>query len=221
MVSDNAYNSQYLSAAQLLLEASSGNPSGIPSHYLNNLDHTFVNGDISLVPAISRFIKYQELAPEEVIEVIEELRKVSPDEYPSLKDIESVDVGRYFEEEHNDDNFSFVEDNLGTAEKTERVLSSCIESVFGSPVKDIRDLKGKFPSEENDFLLKEDGTFSGTFTAEGFKFRFEIAPTKEGWLCTYRLGEESLESLPERVEDLKKGNKHKQTTKSVRTRGWS
>lgn len=217
MVSDNAYHAKCVPSALLLLEASNGDPSAIPEHYLNSFEHTFADGDISLVPKISSFDNFQALEYEEVVEVLEDLSKISPETIPNPDDILRINLLRYFDE-HEPETQNFAEDNLSLSYKVERCLSSCIESVLGGKVENIRDCKGKYPSEENNFLCKGDGTFSGTFSCGELTFLFEIAPTREGWICTYRLGEKSLDSTPQSVE--KRAPERRVKSRKVRSVGW-
>ena len=114
--------------------------------------------------------------------------------------------------------FDFVEDNLSTAERVEKVLIKVISSVFGDKVSTIRSEKGYFANPKNNFLQEDDGTFAGTFMYDGNKFMFEVAPSEDGWICTYRLHWKSLDDLPPvHDEDNKDKNDY---TRRVRHRGW-
>jgi hypothetical protein len=208
--------------AHLLIEACGGNAAAIPQHYLDNFYHDFTDGDISLVPALSKLDNEVDLSPEELDETLEALQKVNPNHWPAVDVIENIDPYKLLNLSGEFENLSenFVEDNLGTAEKVERVLKGVIESVFGGTINSIRDPKGKYPSSSNDFLQEDDGTFSGTFQHEGHRFRFEIAPTEQGWICTYRMEESSLDKIPQIVKDAKRDNKEYTKAKSVRNQGW-
>jgi len=222
MQSDSAYFAQCNPMAHLLLEACGGNAAAIPQHYLDNFHHDFADGDISLVPALSKLDGAVDLSLEELDETLESLQKVDPNHWPAVDVIENIDPYKLlnYSEEFENLSENFVEDNLGTAEKVERVLKGVIESVFGDTVNSIRDPKGKYPSSSNDFLQAEDGTFMGTFQHEGHQFHFEIAPTEQGWICTYRMGEASLDKIPQIVKDAKRDNKESTKVKSVRSQGW-
>lgn len=198
MQSDSAYLAQCPKMVSLLLEASDGKAYAIPQHYLDNFHHLFVDGDISLVPAISKFDCGEFLEDFQVEEVIESLTKVNPTHWPDYDSIESVNLDlMYCDNDGTEDAllFSYVEDNLGTSEKVQRVLKAVIESVFKSEVVSIRDRAGNFPSPKNNFLQEKDGTFSGIFKHENFSFYFEIVPTESGWICTYRTTEGTLDSV--------------------------
>jgi hypothetical protein len=222
MQSDSAYFAQCNPMAHLLIEVCGGNAAAIPQHYLDNFHHDFADGDISLVPALSKLDDEVDLSPEELDETLEALQKVNPNHWPAVDVIENIDPHRLLNLSGEFENLSenFVEDNLGTAEKVERVLKGVIESVFGGTVNSIRDPKGEYPSSSNDFLQEDDGTFSGTFQHEGHHFRFEIAPTEQGWICTYRMEESSLDKIPQIVKDAKRDNKESTKVKSVRSQGW-
>ena len=208
--------------AHLLLEACGRDASAIPQHYLNNFYHDFADGDVSLVPKLSKLDDSIDLSFEELEETLEALQKVNPSHWPAAKDIEKIDPYKLLDYPEEFENLSdnFVEDNLGTSEKVERVLKGVIESVFGDTVNSIRDLKGRYPSSSNNFLQEEDGTFTGNFQHESHSFRFEIAPTEQGWICTYRMEESSLDNIPQIVKDAKRDDKQNTKTKSVRSKGW-
>ncbi len=222
MQSDLSYFAHCSSMAHLLLEACGGNASRIPQDYLDNFAHEFADGDVSLVSALSRVNGVGDLSPEEVDETLEILQKVNPNHWPSTESIESIFPEKLWDSASDPQSLSdnFVEDNLGTAEKVERVLTSVIESVFGDSVNSIRDAKGKYPSSSNDFLQVDDGTFTGTFQHDTHRFNFEIAPTEQGWICTYRLDEPSLDAIPQIVKDVKRDDKKNTDMKKIRSQGW-
>lgn len=218
-MADAAYQSKYLSMARLLWSASQGVPQNIPMDYCEYLHHEYSDGDISMAPLISKLDDFQFLDDIEIDEAFELLGKVHPNDWPNIEDIEGVSVEellRIYDEDAS--NFDFVEDNLGTAEKTEKVLTEVISSVFGDRVSNIRSEKGYFPNPKNNFLQEDDGTFAGTFTYDGNKFFFEIAPAEDGWLCTYRMHSDSLDNLPPFHDD--DNNKVTNYNRKVRNRGW-
>lgn len=218
MQSDSAYLAQYPAMMNLLLEASGGDFARIPSNYLENFNHEYSDGDISFLPAVSKLKNTDFAESWQTEEAIEFLSKVNPQEWPNPEDVESIDYEKLFQSEQRD--WDFVEDNLGTSEKVEKVLKAVLESVFGKGVSSIRDHSGSFPSPRNNFLQEEDGTFSGTFKYYKHEFVFEIAPTEKGWLCTYRLGEKSLDELEEPAFKGKEDQKKQMNPKTVRTRSW-
>jgi hypothetical protein len=218
---DFSYTQYYNQVAQLLLQGSEGNFSSLPEHYIDSLEHVFSDGDISLVSAIFQSDGLSELTPEQVDEVLEILHKVNPSEYPDSEAILQFNAGDLLSPEWQEEQeFDYVEDNLGTAEKTEKVLKAAIESIFRDSIHSIRDQKGKFPSVDNNFLQQGDGTFAGVFSHGNFKFAFEVTPTEKGWVCTYRMDESSLDSLPKRLVDAAKTDTSKKVTRPVRSRGW-
>jgi hypothetical protein len=120
--------------------------------------------------------------------------------------------------DENASEFDFVEDNLSTAEKVEKVLIEVISSVFGDRVSTVRSEKGYYANPKNNFLQEDDGTFAGTFEYDGNKFLFEVAPAENGWLCTYRMHWDSIDKLP----PINQSDDETQTdyTRHVRHRGW-
>ena len=203
----------------MLWNASEGCPENIPESYCEHLNHKYVDGDISLVSLLSKFDYTEDLEDFEVEEAIEMLGKVDPEDWPNIEDIKGVSIEellRVYDEDASV--FEFVEDNLGTSEKVEKVLIEVISSVFGDRVSSIRSEKGYFGNPKNKFLQAEDGTFAGTFMYDGNKFLFEIAPAEDGWICTYRMHWDSVDKLPPVVQaDDKKETDY---TRHVRNRGW-
>jgi hypothetical protein len=209
--------------ARLLWQASEGDPCRIPSNYAEHLNHTYADGSISLVSLLPKLEEFSELEDFEVEEAIEMLGKVSPEDWPYIEDIEGVSVEellRVYDTDATDpEGFNFVEDNLSTAEKVEKVLIEVISSVFGDKVSTIRSEKGYFANPKNNFLQEDDGTFAGTFMFDGNKFLFEVAPAEDGWICTYRMHWDAVDKLPPyHDEDNPDKNDY---TRRVRHRGWS
>lgn len=218
-MADAAYTAKYLGIARMLWQASQGDPSSIPADYCEHLNHTYVDGSISLVPLLNRFDYSESVEDFELEEAIELLGKVSPEDWPNVEDIEGVSVEellRIYDEDASE--FDFVEDNLGTAEKVEKVLIEAISSVFGDKVSTIRSEKGYFANPKNNFLQDDDGTFAGTFTYDGNKYLFEVYPQEDGWSVTYRLHWKDVEKLPPLLdEDTTNVNDY---TRRIRNRGW-
>lgn len=216
---DLAFSAKYLGIARLLWQASEGDPSKIPSNYTEHLNHTYADGDISLSSLLNKFDYVEGLEDYEIEEAIELLGKVSPNDWPNIEDIEGVSVEellKVYDEDATE--YDYVEDNLSTAEKVERVLIEVISSVFGDRVSNIRSEKGYFANPKNNFLQAEDGTFEGTFNYGDNKFIFEVAPTETGWLCTYRLHWDSVDKLPPKHDEDDKDKTD--YTRRIRHRGW-
>jgi hypothetical protein len=215
---DSAYTAKFLGIARMLWEASEGNPSDIPEDYCEHLKHEYIDGDISLVSLLNKFDYTEGLEDFEIEEAIEALGKVSPEDWPAVEDVQGVSVEELLKVYDEDaSSVDYVEDNLSTAEKVEKVLIEVISSVFGDKVSTIRSEKGYFANPKNNFLQEDDGTFAGTFEYDGNKFMFEVAPSESGWLCTYRLHWDSLDKLPPKTDDPEK---EKDYTRKVRNRGW-
>jgi hypothetical protein len=206
----------------MLWQASEGDPSRIPLDYAEHLNHSFVDGDISLGSLLPLVEDYSEMEDEEIEEAIEMLGKVNPSDWPDLEHIESVSLSdflRVYDEAPEDtEDYDFVEDNLSAAEKVEKCLIEVISSVFGDKVSTIRSEKGYFANPKNNFLQEDDGTFAGTFMYDGNKYLFEVAPVEDGWLCTYRMHWDALNALPPKHdEDREEVSDY---TRRVRHRGW-
>ena len=215
---DSAYQAKYLQIARLLWDCSEGIPQDIPADYCEHLKHEYIDGDISLVSLLPKFDYVEELEDFEWDEAVEMLGKVNPGDWPNFEDIQSIsleEVLRVYEEDASE--FNFVEDNLSTAEETEKVLIEAISSVFGDRVSTIRSEKGYYASPKNNFLQEDDGTFAGTFEYDGNKYIFEVAPTEDGWLCTYRMHWDAIKDLPPKTD---KKEEEKDYTRKIRNRGW-
>jgi len=216
---DSAYTAKYLGISRMLWEASKGDPLSIPADYCEHLRHEYVDGDISLVSLLNKFDYTEGLEDFEIEEAIEMLGKVRPEDWPNVEDIEGVSVEDLLHVyDENASEFDFVEDNLSTAEKVEKVLIEVISSVFGDRVSTVRSEKGYYANPKNNFLQEDDGTFAGTFEYDGNKFLFEVAPAENGWLCTYRMHWDSIDKLP----PINQSDDETQTdyTRHVRHRGW-
>jgi hypothetical protein len=220
-MADAAYQARFLSVARMLWQSSEGNPAQIPDDYAAHLNHTYADGDCSLAHLLPLADNYSELEDFEVDEAIEILGKVTPGDWPDVGDIEGISLEellRVYDEDATDpEGFNFVEDNLGTAEKVEKVLVEVISSVFGAKVSTIRSEKGYFANPKNNFLQEDDGTFAGTFEYDGKRFIFEVAPSENGWICTYRLHWDSLKDLPPKTSEKEENKDH---TRRVRHRSW-
>ena len=217
---DKAFQVKYISMARLLWEASEGCPERIPSDYAGYLSHTYVDGDVSMGNLLPKVEDYSELEDFEIEEAIELLGKVNPDDWPLLEDIEGVSLSDFLQafDDEGEGEYDFVEDNLSTAEKVEKVLVEVISSVFGDRVSTIRSEKGFYANPKNNFLQNDDGTFEGTFMYDGHKFMFEVYPDEQGWGVTYRLHWNSVDKLPPyHDEDDPEKNDY---TRRVRHRGW-
>jgi hypothetical protein len=183
------------------------------------LNHEYIDGDISFASLLSRLDYTEGLESWEIEEAIEMLGKVNPEDWPDLEDIESVSAeDLLIDNPEVKEDYDFVEDNLSTAEKVEKVLIETISSVFGDKVTEIRSEKGYFPNPKNKFLQEDDGTFAGTFKYDDKKYLFEIFPDEQGWTVTYRMHWADVDKLPK----LSDSDNEKSTdyTRQVRNRGW-
>jgi hypothetical protein len=217
-VDDKAFQAKFLPMALLLLGASEGCPENIPGHYAGHLSHTYVDGDLSMGGLLHKVEEFSEMGEEEIEEAIEMLGKVNPNDWPNFEDIQSIsleEVLRIYDEDAPE--FDFVEDNLSTAEKTEKALIEAISSVFGDRVSTIRSEKGYYASPKNNFLQEDDGTFAGTFEYEGHKYIFEVYPDENGWAVTYRMHWNTFKDLPPKTHKTEEEKDH---TRRVRHRSW-
>lgn len=199
-----------------IVESVGGECSDIPERYLNFFEHTFEDGDVSAIPLLGLTRNLELLDKEEKELYIDLVTKINESEWPDFDSIEEIDADRMISPEEG---WDFVEDNLGTSEKVQKALKGVIESVIGGGISSIRSKDGKFPSAKNNFLLEKDGTFAGTFKVGDHTLEFEVAPTENGWLCTYRVSEKSLDKLEEPANKTRR-SKTGFNRRRVRNRGW-
>jgi hypothetical protein len=220
MTEDDAFLHNYATTCHLLLDASGGEFVRIPENYASFLAHDYSDGSISALPAIHTVTGTDLLSDGEINTLLSQLAKVNPEEWPELSDIANIDANSLLSTETNTTQYNFVEDNLSTAAKVDSVLTQVLEETFKAKVHSIRDNKGSYPSPSNNFLQQSDGTFAGTFTHDTFKFYFEIAPTESEWICTYRLSERSLDTIPKKTKNTERDGKVKMEHRKIRSRGW-
>jgi hypothetical protein len=215
MTLDAAYQAKYLQIARMLWDAAEGNPGGIPDSYAAHLEHRYSDGDVSMVSLINRFDNVEDLEDYELDEALEMLGKVSPDDWPFLTDIVSVDAAALLQiyDEGTTENFA----EPAPEESIEQVLTHAIESVFGDKVQKVRAKGGKFFNKDNQYGQREDASFEGEFQFDGTKFDFEIVPDEQGWSVQYRMTAESFDSLPPIPRE--EADKHDGDRK-VRNRRW-
>ena len=185
----------------MLWSASEGKPGNIPSHYLAHLDHTYVDGSISLVRLLDKFDCSEYLEDYELEEAIELLGRVTPGDWPDPDDIARIsptELLKIYDSGDGREEFAFGETEVPdtTSEKAEKVLRHAIESVFGDKVMKVRSSSGKYPDEENQFLQQENGSFAGTFEYDGKKFDFVLEPDEAGWTLQYRMPASVFDALP-------------------------
>jgi len=199
----------------MLWNASEGNPSGIPSSYLRHLDHTWDDGDISLAGCLDRFDCSEEITDLDIEEAIELLGKVNPEDWPDVENIKTINIDELLFREDEGETEDYNESEHELSEKVEKVLTHCIESVFGEKVTKVRTANGKYFTKDAQYGQDGEGSFKGSFEFNGSKFSFQIYPDESGWSVSYRLNPESLDSLPpippedgkQEVEERKTRNK--------------
>ena len=136
--------------------------------YLETLRHEYSDGRVSMLELIDRVDLGPDATYEDYCEVVDSLMKVDSTQWPDAASVVSVSTDRLLHELDSSEDFSefdtedFAEGDMGT--KMEQFLKKVIGTVYLDGVGRVTDSKGKPPSEENNFLLSEDGTeFSGMF----------------------------------------------------------
>ncbi len=165
---DAAFSEGARRVADLLWENTSGDLAAVPSSYLETLRHEFADGRVSMMELIDRVDLGPGATYEDYCEVVDALMAVDPEQWPDPSSVEVVSSDRLLYELDSPADFSefdtedFAEGDIGT--KMESFLRKVIGTVYLDGVGKITDNNGKPPSEDNNFLLSEDGKeFSGMF----------------------------------------------------------
>jgi len=145
-----------------------GDLSSIPPSYLETLRHEYADGKVSMLELIDRVDLGPDCTYEDYCEVVDALMAVDAEQWPDPASVASVSTDRLLYELDTTEDFSefdtedFAEGDMGT--KMESFLRKVIGTVYKDGVGKITDNKGREPSEENNFLLSDDGKeFSGVF----------------------------------------------------------
>jgi hypothetical protein len=207
---DSQYQVQALRAVQTLLQGSGGVFARIPESYAKHLSHDYSDGSVSLLSKINTFEFSPDLEDWQIGEALESLSKSDPADWPSLDDIQSIDLDHVY---HGDrgtprfddfDNFAEVSD-MEYGNKVSLMFKSAIESVFGQEVDHVGTSKGEPPSKNNQYC-KDGDCFRGTFEHDGKKFTFELVRDEnDEWHLAYKLDKASRDKLfKPAAEDKKK-----------------
>ena len=207
-MADTAYQAKYLSVSRILWDASKGVPENIPSDYCEYLNHEYRDGDVSFASLIRKLDYTEGLEEWEIEEAIELLGKVNPDDWPLLEDVESVSVQDLLNEDSEvEENPEFVEDNLSTSEKVEKVLIDTISSVFGAEVSEVRSEKGFYPTLKIISFKRMMEPLQVLFLMKGKSFCLRFFQTSKGGQshteCTGRILKTFPNSLTKMMRKLK------------------
>lgn len=190
-VSDQNQESSARRVAEMLWEVSKGDLSQIPSSYLEPLGFEYSDGTVSLLDQLNK-VEFSESATyEEFSEVVSQLVRAEPQDWPYSESIVSIQVDKLLYEiepepfEFSEFDWEFA-DSGDTSKKVELFLKKVISSVYRDGVSSVTDKDGNPPNEKNRYLLSEDGkNFSGIFydkeAVNGTKkFPFEIVEKSNG-----------------------------------------
>ena len=188
---DQSYATTASRVAETLWEACNGDISTIPTYYLDQLAYQYSDGRESLLPALDRITNDgEQITFEEFSEAVSVLIEGSASYGPD--DVTEVPIGKLLGDNTQDysefsfDLVDFAEGGMGP--KVGKFLAKVISSIYTDGVTRVTDRKGNPPSEENNFLLNEDGTeFSGLFfDAVGKKkFPFKLSDNNGKWSLQY------------------------------------
>jgi hypothetical protein len=196
-------------AVQTLLQGSGGSFSRIPESYAQHLFHEYSDGSVSLLSKINTFEFSPELEDWQISESLEDLMKVSPNDWPPLEDIAAISLDAVYNGDYEPSlnyselDFSEVSD-MEYGNKVARMFKSAIESVFGQEVDSVGDKSGQTPHKGNKYCRDEEG-FKGTFEHDNKKFEFELCKDDAGdWNLAYKLSKASRDKLFKPSADTKK-----------------
>jgi len=165
---DRFYSESARRVADLIWENTGGDLSAVPPSYLESLRHEYSDGRVSMMEVIDRVDLGPEATYEDYCEVVDALLAVDSSKWPDPASVVSVSTDRLQYELEPSADFSefdaedFAEGDMGP--KMESFLRKVIGTVYLDGVGKITDSKGKPPSEDNNFLLSDDGKeFSGVF----------------------------------------------------------
>ncbi len=189
---DQNYAATATRVADTLWEACKGDISTIPQHYLDQLAYEYSDGRESLLPALDRITNDGErVTYEEFSEAVSAL--IQGSEYYGPDSVTEIPIGKLLTpppaedfSEFDFDSVEFAEGDMGG--KVAKFLAKIISSVYTDGVTRVTDQQGNPPSEENNFLMSQDGTkFSGLFfDAVGKKkFPFQISEKNGKWSIAY------------------------------------
>lgn len=194
---DQSFSEGARRVTDLLWETTGGNPSAFPQSYLETLRYEFSDGRVSMLELIDRVDLGPDASYEDYCEVVDTLMSVDPDQWPepdSVLEVQSKYLAHEVEPEFDFNEFDFAEEDDSSAamgKKMETFLKKVIGTVYLDGVTKVVDKDGSEPSEDNNFLMSDDGkTFSGVFFGRGGgtqvkKFPFKISESAGKWQITY------------------------------------
>jgi hypothetical protein len=210
---DSQYKVQALRAVQTLLQGSGGTFSRIPESYAQHLTHEYSDGNVSLLSKINTFEFSEDLEDWQIVEAMEDLSKVDPNDWPELDDISTISLDAVYHGRDiggfpslDVDDFAEVTD-MEYGNKVARMFKSAIESVFGQEVDSVGSHKGDMPNKGNKYC-RDGEAFRGTFEHDGKKFEFELCKDDAGdWNLAYKLSKASRDKLFKPAADTKQKKK--------------
>lgn len=165
---DNTYYSTAQRVTDLLWETTKGDPSKFPSQYLETLEHEYSDGTLSLLPLLNK-VELSEGSYEEFSEIVSNLIRVEPEQWPEPDSILSIQGDKLLYEidpepfEFSEWEFDFASPG-DMSDKMELFLKKVISSVYTDGVTSVTDAKGNPPNARNNYLMAADGkSFSGVF----------------------------------------------------------
>lgn len=189
---DRAFADGAKRVTDLLWETTGGNLSAFPKSYLENLRHTYSEGNVSMLELIDRVDLGPDATYEDYCEVVEMLMDRDPSFWPDAEDVVEVQPSQLRHEIESDFDFSefdFAEEVIEEAavkngpegevaeegvvaeqapdplsEKMELFFKKVISSVYLDGVTEVTDVQGNPPNASNGYLMSPDGkSFSGIF----------------------------------------------------------
>jgi hypothetical protein len=183
---DQTFRENATRVTDLLWETTGGQPSAIPQSYLENLRHSYENGNVSMLELIDRIDLPADATYDDYAEVIDKLICVNPEEWPEPDSVVSLRS----DGPTKDISFSFAENFDDMSSKMEQFLKKIIATVYTDGVSDVSDEDGNPPCKSNNYLLSDDGKeFNGIFYDRGSdkpkSFPFSIVDKNGKWQIRY------------------------------------
>lgn len=186
---DSIKEKQAHQVTDMLWSLSRGDLSKVPQPYLDSLSFEYSDGSVSLLDQLSK-VEFSEGATHEDFQsVVNSLIKVDPQSWPFSESILSIQPDKlvndtypsYSESLEQPWDFSSPED---MSKKVELFLKKVISSVYLDGVRAVTDSEGNPPNLNNNYLMSDDGSFSGVFydsdPNEDKSFPFEIKEKSDG-----------------------------------------
>lgn len=166
---DRSFSEGARRVTDLLWETTNGDVTAFPRSYLENLRHEYVDGKVSMLELIDRVDLGPDASYDDYCEIVDALMSVDLSDWPETDSVYSIPADRLpyevdaaSEDYTEETELDFAEDDMGP--KMEKFLRKILSTVYLDGVGKVTGIDGKPPSEDNNYLLSDDGKeFNGIF----------------------------------------------------------